>query len=185
MSGLHGVHRRLRRRHERLGRSRGLVRYDSQEGLAGKPRKVVRSRVVLYTVLLVVGAVVAFVATRERHDFEVGLLRLPGEPYTMEAGEVRNALQLHLVNKRSTAATYRLEVEPADGMTVILPTPTVTIPPLSDVRVPVFLSVLRETFRDDFPVHVLVVRTDDVRDAVPVSGTFLGPAQGRRAGTLR
>ena len=72
----------------------------------------------------------------ERSDFEVGLLRLPGEPYTMEAGEVRNALQLHLVNKRSTAATYRMEVEPADGMTVVLPMPTVTLPPLSDVRVP-------------------------------------------------
>jgi cytochrome c oxidase accessory protein FixG len=162
---------------DKLGRPRGLVRYDSEDGLVGKPRKIVRSRMVLYTVLLVVGAVVAFVATRKHRDFEVGLLRLSGEPYTMEAGEVRNALQLHVVNKRSEAATYRIEVEPADGMTVVLPMPTVTLASLSDAHVPVFVSVPRERFHQSFPVRARVVRTGDARDEVLVQGTFLGPAR--------
>jgi cytochrome c oxidase accessory protein FixG len=162
---------------DKLERPRGLVRYDSQGGLVGKPLKILRGRIALYTVLLVIGAVVALVATRRRRDFEVGLLRLTGEPYTVEAGEVRNALQLHLVNKRSAAAAYTIEVEPVAGMTAIVPMRSVTLQALSDTRVPVFLSVPRASFLADFPVRVDVVRADDARDATVVTGTFLGPSR--------
>jgi cytochrome c oxidase accessory protein FixG len=162
---------------DRLGRPRGLIRYDSPDGLLGKPRRFVRSRVVLYSVLLVVGAVVALLATRRRSDFEVTFLRLAGEPYTIEAGEVRNSVQIHVVNKRPTSEAYRLEVEPADGMTVVLPMTTVSIASMSDARVPVFLSVPRGRFRGDFPVRVRVARASDERDARVVGGTFLGPSR--------
>lgn len=162
---------------DRLGRPRGLIRYDSQEGLAGRLRRIVRSRVVLYSVLLVIGAVVAFVATRKRTDFEVTLLRLPGEPYTVEAGEVRNAIQLHVVNKRATAETYRVEVEGAQPVGVVLPMSNVSVAPLSDVQVPVFLSVPRAEFHGDFSLRARVVREDDLNDAIRVTGTFLGPSR--------
>jgi cytochrome c oxidase accessory protein FixG len=159
----------------RLGRPRGLVRYDSQQGLAGKPRRIVRVRMALYTVLLVVGGIVAFVATRKRQDFEVNLLRLPGEPYTVEAGQVRNALQLHIVNKRADQTTYRVELDPAPDMSAVVPMQTVTLAGLDGARVPVFLSVPREAFHGDFPVHARIARVDDPRDASIVAGTFLGP----------
>jgi cytochrome c oxidase accessory protein FixG len=162
----------------KLGRARGLVRYDSQAGLSGKPRKTVRPRLVLYTALLLVGAAVALFAMRRRSDYEVGLLRLPGVPYAIEGDEVRNALQLHLVNKRSEATRYRIEVEPSDGMRVVLPMPTVATPSLSDTRVPIFLSVRRELFRGDFAVHVRVTPADDAHPPQLVSGTFLGPSWG-------
>jgi cytochrome c oxidase accessory protein FixG len=161
---------------DKLGRPHGLIRYDSQAGLTGKPRKTVRPRLVLYTALLVVGAAVALFAVRKRSDYEVGLLRLPGVPYALEGDEVRNALQLHLVNKRSEAASYRIDVEPAEGMRVVMPMPTVAIPAMSDTRVPVFLSVPRGLFRGDFPIHVRVTHVDDPRPALLVSGTFLGPS---------
>ncbi len=164
---------------DRLGRPRGLVRYDSQQGLAGKPRRLVRSRMVLYTVLLVVGAVVAFVATRRRTDFEVNLLRLPGEPYTLEQGVVRNALTLHLVNKRSAPARFRLEVEPAAAMTAVVPMSEVPVESLGNVRVPVFLTVPRERFAGDFPVRIRVAPVDEPREIVAVTGTFLGPGAAR------
>jgi cytochrome c oxidase accessory protein FixG len=160
---------------DKLGRPRGLVRYASERGLAGKPQRIVRPRMVLYTVLLVVGAVVAFVATRRRQDFEVSLLRLPGQPYTLESGQVRNALQLHVVNKRADRTSYRVEVEPAPGMSAVVPMQTVSLAALDGTLVPVFLTVPRETFHGDFLVRARVVREDDPRDAVTVQGTFLGP----------
>lgn len=164
---------------DKLGRPRGLVRYDSLDGLAGKRRTIIRPRIVLYTVLLVVGAVVAFVATRKRSDFEAGLLRMTGEPYTIDAGEVRNALRIHLVNKRSSPATYRVAIDPVPGMSVVLPMPTVALPSLSDANVPMFLSVSKDDFPGDFPVRVHVTRVGDERDAVTVSATFLGPTPPR------
>ena len=162
---------------DRLDRPRGLIRYDSQDGLAGKQRRIIRPRIVLYTVLMIIGAVVATVATRRRSDFEVNLLRLTGEPYTMDDGLVRNALQLHLVNKRSDAEVYRVEIEPADGMTVVMPMPTVRLAPLADVRVPVFLSVPRDRFHGDFPVRASITREGDASNVVHVAGTFLGPSR--------
>jgi cytochrome c oxidase accessory protein FixG len=161
---------------DRLGRPRGLVRYDSQDGLAGKPHHVMRPRIVLYSALLLIGGVVAIVATRKRSDFEANLLRLPGEPYTLEAARVTNAMELHVVNKRSTAASYNVEVDPIDGVTTVLPMPRVVIEPLAGVRVPVFLTMERESFRGDFAFRIHVARADDVGDAITVSGTFLGPS---------
>jgi cytochrome c oxidase accessory protein FixG len=164
---------------EKLERPRGLIRYDSMDGLAGKPRKILRARIYLYTALLVVGAVVAFLAARTRRDFEATLLRLPGEPYTVEAGQVQNALQLHIVNKRDTVERYRIEVDPADAMSALVAMPTVTIPPLGNARVPVFLSVPRERFHREFSVQLRVAHDDPgsgAARAALVTGTFLGPS---------
>ncbi len=162
---------------DRLGRPRGLVRYDSQDGLAGKPRKIVRSRVMFYSGLLVVGLIVASLATRNRKDFEATLLRFPGaEPYTVEGGVVRNALQLHLVNKRAAPDRYRVEIDPADGMTVLLPMASVVVEPLGDVRVPMFLSVPRKDFQHEFAVRVHVSHDDARPGSALVTATFLGPS---------
>ena len=49
---------------DRLGRRRGLIRVDSEEGLAGRSRKLIRPRIVLYTALLAIGAVIALAAFR-------------------------------------------------------------------------------------------------------------------------
>ncbi len=164
---------------DRLGRPRGLVRYDSLDGLAGKPRRVIRGRIVLYAALLVVGAVVALVATRQRTDFEVTLLRLPGPPFALEAGPppiVRNALEVHVVNKRATATTYRIAFEPAPPLTAVVPLPQVAVGPMGDVRVPLFVSAPRDQVRGDVPIAVVVSRDDDPRDTVRLRATFLGPA---------
>jgi cytochrome c oxidase accessory protein FixG len=162
---------------DRLGRAHGLIRYDSPGGLLGRPRRIFRPRLWLYSALMLLGALVAFGATRKRSDFEVTLLRLAGEPYSLEGGEVRNSLQLHLVNKRPTSEAFRLEVEPAEGMAIVLPLPTVAIGSLADARVPLFLSVRRDQFHGGFPVRVRVVRSADERDARVVAGTFLGPSR--------
>jgi cytochrome c oxidase accessory protein FixG len=162
---------------DKLGRARGLVRYDSQDGLAGKPRKMLRPRVYLYTVFLLAGLTVATLAARKRQDFEAGMLRLPGQPYAMEGSEIRNFLQLHLVNKRSDAATFRVEVDPSPEMTAVVSMPSVTLPGLSDARVPVILSVPRERFHGDFPVRVHVERASDQRDSAVATATFLGPSR--------
>jgi cytochrome c oxidase accessory protein FixG len=161
----------------KLGRPPGLVRYDSLAGLSGEKRRVVRPRLAFYTGLLLVGAVVAVLATRHRTDFEATLLRLPGEPYTTEDGVVRDALQVHLVNKRDDRVAYRIDVDPVSGMTAVVPISLVTVEALAAVRLPVFLDVPRAVFRAEFPVRVRVTRTDPPGEPTSLSATFLGPAR--------
>jgi cytochrome c oxidase accessory protein FixG len=163
---------------DKLGRPRGLVRYDSQDGLAGRPRRVWRSRVIVYTGLLALGAVIAILAARKRTDFEVTLLRLPGEPYVVDGADVRNAMQLHLVNKRARPETYRVTVEDVEGMQAVLPMSTVGVAPLDNTRVPLFLSMARNRFHGDFPVRVRVESADSGGSPpTVVTGTFLGPSR--------
>src|SRR5262249_47033804 len=113
----------------KLGRKRGLVRYDSPRGLRGEKRRVVRTRLVLYTWLLVIGAVVAFAGTRARTSFEANLVRLPGAPFTREEGVVRNAFEIHLVNKAGTVESFVVEPIGAPGESFVVPMTKVEIEP--------------------------------------------------------
>ncbi len=162
----------------RLDRPRGLIRYDSLNGLAGKPRRVVRPRLVLYTVMLVVGGAVALFATRARTDFEVLASRLPGAPYTMEGGTLRNAFDLHVVNKRGEAATFDVSVDAPAGIDAVVPIARLQLDALAARHVPVFLTMPQASFHGDAPVHVRVVREEtDGRDGVDAPVTFLGAAR--------
>jgi hypothetical protein len=89
---------------------------------------------------------------------------------------VRNALQLHLMNKRAAPDSYRVEVDPVEGMTVLLPMTIVVVPALGDVRVPMFLSVPRDRFQREFSIRVHVVHDDNRSGTAIVTGTFLGPS---------
>ncbi|RMF65280.1 MAG: cytochrome c oxidase accessory protein CcoG, partial [Bacteroidetes bacterium] len=68
---------------DRIGKPRGLIRYTSENALAGKPTRIFRPRVVLYTALLAVVAslFVLTLVNRAPYDLDVG--RSVGEPYTL------------------------------------------------------------------------------------------------------
>ena len=163
---------------DKLGRPRGLVRYDSQNGLTGQPTKILRPRVLLYTALLLLGAGVATFAFGSRTDVEANLLRLRGAPFVVEGERVRNSYELHLVNKLATRTTFRLTAEVPAGVDaeIVLPLPEVTLDSLAQARAPVFVSVARAGWRGGtFPVRVRVVAVEADTPAVVASAPFLGP----------
>jgi cytochrome c oxidase accessory protein FixG len=160
---------------DRLDRPRGLIRYDSLDGLSGKPRRIVRPRVIAYTFLLVLGATVAFFAAHRRTEFEVSLLRLQGAPFALVGDDVRDSLDLHIVNKVAAPRTFRIVVDPVDGMQVVLPLSTVSLPAMGSAHAPFFLSMSRARVHGNFPVRVNVYREDDASHPVEVRGTFVGP----------
>ncbi len=162
----------------RLDRPRGLIRYDSLEALNGRPRRILRPRVIAYTGLLIIGATVAAFAGHRRTDFEANLLRLQGAPYVLDGDEVRNSLDVHVVNKVAATRTFQITVEPIDGMQVLLPLPTVTLSPLGDAHAPVFLTISRTAFRGPRAVDVYVRAVEPRESVVHVTGTFLGPSPG-------
>jgi cytochrome c oxidase accessory protein FixG len=159
---------------DKLGRKRGLVRYDSPRGLRGEKRRVVRPRLVLYSVLLVTGATVAFFATRARTSFEANLVRLPGAPFTRENDVVRNAFEIHLVNKAPSAESFVIEPIGAPGETFLVPMTRVEIEPLGMRRVPVFVTSGGGAGKKP-AVRIRIRRErDDDKKAHVVEGVFLG-----------
>jgi cytochrome c oxidase accessory protein FixG len=125
---------------DKLGRPRGLVRYDSPRGLRGEKRRVVRPRMALYTALLFAGAGAALFATRARAPFEANLVRLPGPPFTREGGVVRNAFEIHLVNKAGSTERFTIAPAPAEGASFVVPMRELEIESLGSRRVPIFVT---------------------------------------------
>jgi cytochrome c oxidase accessory protein FixG len=157
----------------RLGQPAGLIRYDSLNGLAGKPKRVVRPRILIYTALGVLGLVVATVSMRGRASFEANVLRVQGAPYVLEAGGVRNAYRVHLVNKTGKAATFHLASEGPDGMAFTVPLADVRLDSLDSTEAPVFATVPREKYRG--PSTVRFVVTAEGGEKRTITAPFLGP----------
>ena len=136
---------------DKLERPRGLIRYSSSNKLAGHPGKILRPRVYLYTGLLILGAVVAFFGFREHTSFEANLQRLPGPPYVIDDDSIRDSFEVRLVNKTSGNVTYLIEPEPVAGVTFVVPLARVDVPPMGNVRSPVFVTISKVAYKADFP----------------------------------
>ena len=123
---------------------------------AAKERRWLRPRLYAYTVLLVIGAVVATIAFRKREPFEANIVRLPGMPYTREGGIIRNSFELHIVNKQSNTATF--EVEPVDSpdLVFLISMKKVEIEPMGLKRISFFVTMDQSKFQADRPFVVRV-----------------------------
>ena len=159
---------------DKLDRPRGLIRYDSTNGLAGRARRIVRPRVLAYSGLLVLGAIVAFLTTRGRIGFEAAVLRPAGLPYVIEDGTIRNTLDVHLVNKRSEAQTYAITVTPPAGVSAIVPIPRPEVAGLGDAHLPLVLTMPTASYQGDGKAHVTIVSEGNASDTKTITVPFLG-----------
>jgi cytochrome c oxidase accessory protein FixG len=159
---------------DKVGRPRGLIRYDSLNGLAGQPHRVLRPRLVLYGVLMtaaVTGLVLSLVG---RVPFEANLLRFQGTPYLIEGGTVRNQFELHLVNKNPGEATFTLRVDSPVPAQVVLPQAEVKLASLESFRVPLFITVQQERVPGPFTFQV-EVKDSASGEVKRMEARFLGP----------
>jgi cytochrome c oxidase accessory protein FixG len=165
---------------DKIGRPRGLIRYDSLAGLDGEKRQVLRPRLFAYggaLAVVMVGLVLG--STVGRNPFEAYLLRVRGAPYIFEAGSIRNRYELHLVNKNAADTEFRIEVEVPDHAEVVIPRTTVELGSLESFRLPIFVSVSEDDFHHPFEVEVEV--TDGASNKKKeVEARFLGPINPRK-----
>lgn len=161
----------------RLGRPKGLIRYDSQNGLEGTPKRLFRPRLAVYGAMLAVASVIFLVATVARQPFEANPLRVRGAPYLIENGSIRNQFELHLVNKNPVDSELSVEVRAPIPLDVTLARTSVTLEPLGHFRLPVFLVVKHSDWKGPFEVtfHITDSASKTERD---VKARFLGPAAG-------
>lgn len=158
----------------RVGRPIGLVRYDSLNGLAGQPKRFTRPRVLAYAaaVIALFGTGAAFGAAR--HPFEATLIRQTSAPYVIEDGALRNQYFVHVVNKTPRRSTFEIHPTLPDGVTAIVPIPSVELDSLTDMRLPLVVSMPAASYTHEFEV---VVDTVDRATGQTVTSQlrFIGP----------
>jgi len=164
----------------RLERPIGLIRYDSFNGLAGRPKRWARPRVYLYVGILALLAGTGAVFAAARRPFEALLIRQTGAPYVREetAGEevLRNQYFIHVINKTPRRSTFSLEVTVPEGATAILPMATVELDSLTDQRLPLVVSMPEERYESLGTFDIAVTTRDEATGATVTSQLrFLGP----------
>jgi cytochrome c oxidase accessory protein FixG len=92
---------------KKVGRAPDLIRYSSQAKDTGLTAGLIRSRTLIYP-LLIAGIATAFLSVfLSTKTFEAVLLREPGNPYSKtESGEIRNVLKLKITNRTDDLMTF-------------------------------------------------------------------------------
>ena len=100
---------------DKMGYEKGLIKYTSENALAGKKSKILRLRTVLYALLLTTISIIWVSLIVNRQMVHVDLVKDRNTLF-QEIGEngVENVFTLRLVNKRLLEDDIILSVEPAD-----------------------------------------------------------------------
>jgi cytochrome c oxidase accessory protein FixG len=163
---------------DKVKRPRGLIRYDSLNGLEHREKRIFRPRLLLYGAVVVLWAIGAFFAFSSHTPFEANMLRLRGAPYHMvdDRETVRNLFQIHLVNKDGDPATFELEGVEAEDQTFRIGARQVELESLASRPISVFVDVPVEELDPGEVARVRVHRRGDPpEEAVVVEAPLLGP----------
>ncbi|MBI2391326.1 MAG: cytochrome c oxidase accessory protein CcoG [Deltaproteobacteria bacterium] len=157
---------------DKLHRPRGLVRYDTTRALDGGKRQIWRPRAYLYVAVTVVWVVAAFFLLRGRVAFEANILRVGATPFVIDGDSVRNAFNVHVVNKGSDPVTFELEAK-GEGVSFVVPIKRSELPAFGGVDVPIIATVPRSATARPIPITVDVRGGDG--SLRTVSAVLLGP----------
>ncbi len=100
---------------DKINRPRGLIRYDSYNGIVEKRNKIFTPRVIAYTAVLAALLIVNVVLLSNRNDVETLILRTPGMLYQeVEDDYISNLYNFQVINK--TNETFPFEFRLAEGI---------------------------------------------------------------------
>lgn len=158
---------------DKIERPRGLIRYATQATLAGKPKRTLRPRVVLYPLLIaiVLGGLVAALA--KRSELAVEFLRTRGAQFTVLPDQsISTPATIRLENRADAAVDIVLE--PEAGVTLLGPPGAQHVDGRGYVEVDATLIVPRDRFVNGRALVRVRARNGE-RVVVDAEHTVLGP----------
>ncbi|WP_043582659.1 cytochrome c oxidase accessory protein CcoG [Geminisphaera colitermitum] len=164
---------------DKLKRPRGLVRYDSTNGLAGQRTRWLRPRVVIYAILFLVGAMAATLAFSTVRPAAMSVTRMTGAPYFVTPDTVRNQYFVRIVNKSTVPVRFRVTAHPLPpatdkGLAQFGFEGGIEVAPLAEVVQPFILQVSRDAYAGKFNFR-LQVQPEDAAFTLERELEFIGP----------
>jgi len=160
----------------KVGRPKGLVRYDSLNGLTGKKRRILRPRVLAYTVLGAIGmAAFGIAGWKHARPFTADFSRMQGPAFYADPAAVRNHFQVRVHNKRNQPASFSLHLDAApDGFTLSGSDSVIEVPAHGEVIRPAIIVVAAKKFRGATNLTI-EVRMEPGQGVLRHEVRFLGP----------
>ena len=164
----------------KVGLPEGLIRYSSEDRLAGKRGFRLSGRVVVYTIALValVGLLSTLLITRS--DVQTNIFRMPGTLYyETETGNIRNLYSVKMVNKTFDSVAVQLRLRAPEAATLHMVNGDVTLAPEGIVETALFVEMPPDKiYGPNAAVVFEVVRDGKVIDEV--NSSFMGPGGSKR-----
>lgn len=159
----------------KLNRPKGLIRYDSQAGLAGRKRRFIRPRIFIYAALMVAGAAAFTLSALQLHSANMNIVRMTGRPYYVTDSTVRNQYMVRVINKTNEDKIYNLTAV-AEGQTYTMEgnEEGIIVPPMGEEVRPVIISIARDDYLGRFPLEFTLVSPDG-ENILSREAEFLGP----------
>jgi polyferredoxin len=161
---------------EKVGYPKGLIRYDTQSGLEGKPRHVLRPRTIVYGSLIAV-LIAGFAYTiTHRNVVAVDVIRDRNALFReLPGGLIENVYNVKILNKDAEAHEFAIAADGLAGLQVDFGAPSIKVGPGEVQSVAVRLRVPRGELQGGSDVH-FTIRTLDER-ALEATGKarFLAP----------
>tara|TARA_R110000850_G_scaffold20717_42_gene61579 strand:+ start:813 stop:2222 length:1410 start_codon:yes stop_codon:yes gene_type:complete len=161
---------------DKTGRDRGLIRYDSLNGLNQKKRRIWRPRVMLYTGMLLIGVVIFNLFLSNLHSAKMELIRMPGQPYYVDDSGVRNQFRLQMISKQSEPTEFNVRfIGLPEGAIVSGVDGKITLSPYEETTKTLLIQVPTKYFSKEFKLTLEATVTPGeftVSDTID----FLGPS---------
>ncbi len=127
---------------DKVGYPRGLVRYDTQHGLEGAEKQVLRPRTIVYGALLALLIGGFAVTLSSRNLVGVDVIRDRNALYRERAdGMIENVYNVKILNKDNEPHAFRITGEGLPGLVIDYQGPTVTVAPGGVQSIPVRVKV--------------------------------------------
>jgi polyferredoxin len=140
---------------DKVGYPRGLIRYDTQHGLEGQPKQVLRPRTIVYATLLVLLVAGLAYSITHRNVVGVDILRDRNALYRERPdGKVENVYNVKILNKDSQEHEFTIGVSGLPGVEVDYAGPTVWVGPGQVQGIPVRIRVPRDRIAGGADVQV-------------------------------
>jgi cytochrome c oxidase accessory protein FixG len=159
---------------DKVGRPRGLVRYDSSAQFKGQRTQWLRPRTILYGILLLIGASVTLLTFSRVRPANFAVTRMVGTPYVVDANSVRNQFLVRLVNKQTEPAQFFVTTEGGLPMEQTGLTEPITLGAMGEELRPLVLSIDRKHYQGAF-VFTLVLHDGKGSFQLKREVKFLGP----------
>jgi cytochrome c oxidase accessory protein FixG len=151
---------------DKVGYPRGLIRYDTQHGLEGKAKRVLRPRTLVYATLLALLAAGFAVTLSNRNVVGVDVLRDRNALFRERPdGLIENVYNVKILNKDREAHEFRISGTGLPGLEVDYAGPTVWVAPGAVQGVPVRIRIPRGSLQGgaDLEIAIEAVNRPDLK----------------------
>jgi polyferredoxin len=159
---------------ESVNLPKGLIRYDSENGIKTGVKFRWTPRVIGYTAILTILLVILVTLVATRTDFSAKMLRQRGSTYQeLPDGRISNIYELNLTNKTKNAYPLRLELIDSKGE-IELALQNAVLEPEKHLRAAVIVKMNPEDIKKGRNFLYVGIYAGD-KLVTKVKTTFIGP----------